>query len=59
MRNASLHIKKLNSSNPRVENANFLNLPIHEDHNIKILCNTVKMADQNLVMLIAHYTVGW
>ncbi|KAL7292537.1 hypothetical protein TKK_0014107 [Trichogramma kaykai] len=61
MSNASLQTVKSNGSARSPESpANFLNLPGQEDHNVKILCNSVKVADveQNIYMIVAHYTVG-
>ncbi|CAB0035579.1 unnamed protein product, partial [Trichogramma brassicae] len=61
MSNASLQTVKSNGSARSPESpANFLNLPGQEEHNVKILCNSVKVADveQNIYMIVAHYTVG-
>ncbi|KAJ8668565.1 hypothetical protein QAD02_010228 [Eretmocerus hayati] len=59
MSNASLQTTKSNGSGSS-ESPDFLNLPGQEEHNVKILCNSVKVADaeQNIFMIVAHFTVG-
>ncbi|XP_023245780.1 uncharacterized protein LOC106640014 [Copidosoma floridanum] len=60
MSNASLQTARSNGSARSSENPDFLNLPGQEEHSVKILCNSVKVAnvEQNIFMIVAHFTVG-
>ncbi|XP_011495489.1 PREDICTED: uncharacterized protein LOC105360309 [Ceratosolen solmsi marchali] len=60
MSNASLHTARSNGSARSSETPDFLNLLGQDEHNVKILCNSVKVADveQNVFMIVAHFTVG-
>ncbi|XP_031785287.1 uncharacterized protein LOC100114326 isoform X1 [Nasonia vitripennis] len=60
MSNASLHTVRSNGSARSSESQDFLNLPGQDEHNVKILCNSVKAAgtEQNIFMIVAHFTVG-
>jgi hypothetical protein len=61
MSNASLHTARSNGSARSSETPDFLNLLGQDEHNVKILCNSVKVTDveQNVFMIVAHFTVGW
>lgn len=61
--NKSLLVSRLNGGPRDAESPDFLTLPVQEEdrHDTKVLCNNVKVHDveQNVFMIVAHYTAGW